>query len=90
MKLELKGHECLCYLSSFKINDVPAYYSDFGDKYDHDKENAPEYGCGNMQFESIPPTQNILDKYHITMDEYYIICEKLDEALSFGCCAYCS
>lgn len=28
-----------------------------GEKYDHDSDNAPEYGCGNMTFESKEPTQ---------------------------------
>lgn len=42
-----------------------------------------------MPFESISPTQEVLDKYHISVDEYNEIAGKLAEELSFGCCEWC-
>ena len=89
MKLELEVYGCLCSTSTFKINNINANYNDFGYKYDHCPESAEPYGCGNMQFDSIPPTQEVLDKYHISVDEYNEIADKLAEELSFGCCGWC-
>lgn len=91
MKLEIKENDGLyCGLSVFKINDIFADSDDFGEKYDHNPEYAPEYGCGNMMFESKEPTQEVLDKYHITKEEYEDVCDELYDKLSFGFCAYCS
>lgn len=90
MKLEIEPYSCLCHLATFKINGISASYNDFGDKYDHASWEAPEYGCGDMRFESKPASQEVLDTYRITIDEYNEICEKLAEVLDFGCCAWCS
>lgn len=89
MNLKLEFYDCLCETSTFKINNIPADYNDFGSKDDHDTEEAEPYGCGNMQFDPIPPTQKVLDKYNISVDEYYEIAYKLAEGLSFGCCGWC-
>jgi hypothetical protein len=89
MKLVLNFYGALCETKNFKINDIDADYEDFGDKYDHDSENAESYCCADMEFDSKPATQEILDKYHITVDEYNEICDKLEEGLSFGRCGWC-
>ena len=88
MKLEIQRYECLCSLAVFKINGIEACYEDFGDKYDIEAHRAPEYCCANMQFIPKLPTQEILDKYQITVDEYSQICKELD-CLSFGSCGWC-
>ena len=36
------------------------------------------------------PTQSILDKYKINVDEYKVIVEELEDKLSFGSCGWCS
>jgi len=82
--------QCFCDLSVFTINGETAAYEDFGDKYDADEENAPDYGCGNMKFFPKPATQAVLDKYRTTTDEYNEICAALEAALSFGECEWCS
>ena len=90
MTLELQAYCCLCALEKFIINGIPAEYEDFGDKEDLEPYNAPDYGCGNMQFIPRLPSQETLNKYHISIDEYNEICKELQENLSFGCCAWCS
>jgi hypothetical protein len=87
MKLEIYG--ALCETSKFVINGIEADAYDFGDKDDEDPDNAEDYGCGDMQFTSTPPTKEVLEKYSITEDEYRTVCEELNEGLSFGCCGWC-
>jgi hypothetical protein len=89
MTLELTFGDSLCYTPTFKINGINAKDSDFGEKYDRDQKNAPDYGCGNMQFTGNPFTPEILSKYNITEKEYQEIVDKLEEGLSFGCCGWC-
>lgn len=89
MKLNCKAFGALCELEVFTINDIEADYHDFGTKEDIDPESAEPYGCGNMKFIPKEPSQEVLDKYKITEDEYNLICEKLDTELSFGCCGWC-
>ena len=90
MNFELKFCGALCVTSEFIINGVCAKYSDFGEKYDRDPENADDYCCGDMQFTRIAATKKVLDKYAITEEEYSKICDKLESRLSFGACGWCS
>jgi hypothetical protein len=89
MKLELEVYGSYCATSKFVINGVEADYDDFGSKFDHDQENAPDYGCGDMQFDPDPPTSEVLAKYNINEAEYAIIANQLQELLSFGNCGWC-
>ena len=89
MDLKLDVYDALCSCAEFKINGIHADYEDFGDKYDDDRENAQEYGCGNMHFHPKRSTPEILDKYKITVDEYNQIADELEDKLSFGCCGWC-
>ena len=89
MKLVCKAYSSLCELQDFEINGIKAYEEDFGEHYDVDEENADPYCCANMKFVAKPATQEVLDKYKISTDEYNKICEKLDEELSFGDCGWC-
>lgn len=89
MKLKLIFGDALCYTPEFEINDIRAYKDDFGEQYDRDEENAEEYGCGDMHFTPKLPTQEILNKYKITLSEYNEICKQLEDGLSFGSCGWC-
>lgn len=89
MKVIIKQYDCLCELKEFTINGISADYDDFGEKYDTDRINAPEYGCGNMQFIPKASTEKVLSQYQITQSEYDEICDKLESALSFGQCGWC-
>lgn len=90
MKVELEVYDALCETKVFKVNDVDADWCDFGDKFDHDRENAEPYCCGDMRFVAGTATQAILDKYKINIDEFNQICEMLSDKLSWGNCGWCS
>lgn len=90
MAYTIHFYSSYCGTSTFTINGQYADYDEFGEKGDDDPHNAPEYGCGFMRFEGIEPKQEILEKYGITMAEYYEIVEKLEEGLSFGYCSWCA
>lgn len=90
MKLQCKAYRNYCSLEIFTINNAPADYDDFGEKEDVAPYAAEEYGCGCMKFIAKEPTQEVLAKYDITIDEYYAVCDKLSEELSFGACCACA
>jgi len=89
MKKELEFGQALCYVHG-TINGVDIDEDDFGDKFDHDEENAEPYGCGDMKFDPKPSTPEVIDKYKITESEYQEICSELSDRLSFGCCGWCT
>jgi hypothetical protein len=89
MKLEFEVYECLCAPVWFSINDINADENDFGSKDDEAPEAAEQYGCGNMRFTRKESSLEILNKYSINQNEYDMICEKLEEGLSFGYCGWC-
>lgn len=77
-----------CSLEVFTINGKTAYQDDFGDTYDHDAESAEPYACADMRFDRKPPTKEVLDKYNITEEEYYNICNELECKLCVGGCGW--
>lgn len=89
MKLKIEPMKYYCSLNTFVINGIEGDYEDFGTKYDHSPETAKPYGCGNMKFDSKPATQEVLDKYKITLDDYSVVCDELSDALNFGNCNAC-
>jgi len=89
MELILEVFEAFCETRIFKINGIDATCRDFGERSDHDQENAEEYGCGDMRFDPIPATDEVLKKYGITENEYSQIAQKLESGLSFGPCGWC-
>ena len=89
--MKLKIYDCLCATEVFVINGIVADSSDFGEKDDTMPWDAPEYGCGNMEF--IPyehPTDEVLKKYGITEYQFHEIAAELACSLSFGRCAWCA
>ena len=89
MKLELEIYGTLCETAVFTINDIKADAADFGTKGDISPVSAEDYGCGDMCFQRVEPTDEILTKYGITLAEYALIASQLEEGLSFGCCGWC-
>lgn len=87
---EIKSMGALCSLSrASHINHKHIDEDDFVNKYDHDPDNAEEYGCGNMQADVKPYTSEVLAKYGIDEGEYQIIAFEISQALSFGPCGWC-
>lgn len=82
-------HACPCELEIFTINGKYANRIDFGDTYDYDTENEEPGGCGDMYFEPRSPTIEVLDRYNITEEEYYNICNELEDKLRVGSCGWC-
>lgn len=90
MELIIKPFSGLpCELETFTINGKDANSMDFGDVYNHDNENAEPYGCGDMYFEPRSPTIEVLDRYNIIEEEYYNICNELEDKLRVGSCGWC-
>ena len=92
MEVVIEPMEALpCSLEVFTINGKTANQDDFGDTYDHDTESIEEYeyACADMQFDPKPPTKEVLDKYNITEEEYYNICNELECKLCVGSCGWC-
>ena len=89
MNLEIKSNG-MCGLSVFRINGIDADTDDFGESYDSDAGNRPDYGCGNRTFRYIESTESVLAKYGITKSEYDEICDELSVELYIGQCARCA
>lgn len=66
-----------------------AEQNDFGDTYDHHYEDAEPYACADMHFDPKPPTKEVLNRYNITEEEYYNICNELECKLCVGSCGWC-
>lgn len=90
MNIKIETYNCLCETKVFQVNGIDADWSDFGDKYDREPENAEDYCCADMRFTAKPATQEILNKYKINDNEYSKVCDVLADKLSWGCCGWCS
>ena len=90
MELELEIEVCLCSLATFQINGIKANIKDFVNKYDHKPENSVDYGCGDMKADIIPATNEVLNKYNISLDEYNKVAERVSSEVSFGNCNLCT
>lgn len=79
-----------CEFRVFEINGIKADEEDFGHGCDRDPFNAEPYCCKDYEFiANRLPKQEILDKYHITKEEYLEICDKLEHELCVGECQWC-
>lgn len=89
MAYKLEVYSSFCATAIFEINGIPARSEDFGYQGDENPEDAEEYGCGNMTFTPSEPTTDVLEKYKITEEDYWLIASQLEESLSFGNCGMC-
>lgn len=78
-----------CELKIFTINGKKANKNDFGEISTHGKSDEDFCECVDMYFESNPPMEKVLNKYNITEEEYYNICNKLEDELYVGDCEWC-
>jgi hypothetical protein len=92
MKLIIKKYGGLpCSLERFVINGINADTDDFGsgsDKGSREQECEP-YGCANWIFVGKPPTEKVLIKYCIRLEEYNYVVSQLERTLSVGSCGMC-
>jgi hypothetical protein len=73
------------------INGIQLDIDEFGDTYDKSNyEDAPDYGCGNRRFEIGNPTQEVLNKYGITYEQWFKVASILEYKLSVGRCNQCA
>lgn len=86
MKVVIETYKSFPCHADFFINDKKADLADFGEV----KQNGlGEYQCGLSGFAAKMPSIEILDKYHITVDEYAEIIEKLNATFDYGICDWC-
>lgn len=88
-KWVIEVYRALCATSRFVVNGINADKDDFGTQTDESPETADDYGCGDMRFTPKSATQEVLEKYHINIDEYNQIAAELANKLSFGSCGWC-
>ena len=90
MELVIESFDALpCVLEIFTINGKKSDSDDFGITFDHINGEKEIYGCCNMYFEPNPPAKEVLHKYNITEEEYYEICDELEDKLYVGHCECC-
>jgi len=82
-------HSLPCSYEKFMINGIDADRDNFGSMEDLNPDKAERYGCGNMQFVSKMPTDEVLKMYSINLQEYSDICDELTYAFSIGECGWC-
>lgn len=89
--MELKmvmSDEFRCKFECFTINGIKADEYDFGKVTLSGDERL--WGCCHTFKPYNTPQERILDKYGITRDEYYTICDKLTDVLKIYSCGCCS
>ena len=88
MDIIIEKLRCLpCTLGKFIINDKKADVDDFGVTF---SDGSAMKGTCSKRFKSGLPTQAVLDKYGINLEEYREVCERLEENLEVYNCGYCS
>lgn len=86
-------HALPCELETFKINGQIAELKDFGSCYDHDRDHAAPYCCGNKYFEGYDDEKHkkkAMKKYDLTEYEYLKVIDILTHKLAVGSCGWCS
>ena len=88
MKLRIETYEGLpCETSTFVVNNVSADVKDFGVT---DYESDGYYGCISNTFEPFRhPPKNVLNKYRISLEEFLVIGDILQEKLDIHNCGWC-
>lgn len=89
MTLEIKPfHGLPCELEVFTINGINADVDDFGKViFNHGSCMENECGC---EFQYKLPTDDVIAKYGITLDEYGEITSELNDKLYVYRCGWCS
>lgn len=90
LSMQLTTVKSHCSPKKFVINGIKATTYDFGQGIDEEPVGEGKFGCGKHVFHHFErPKHGVLEKYHISMDDYRHICAQLDSQLSMGRCKYC-
>lgn len=82
MEVKMKSWESSpCTFEYFTINGIDADDKDFGDVINESEE---QWTC-ECFFKRKPSSLAVLDKYHITEEEYQEVCDQLDDAKYYSC-----
>lgn len=87
MKLELIQDKYEpCTTKIFTINGIDADPDDFGEVTKH----VGHFCCEYREFSGFeePPT-DVLEKYHITKEEFFEVCDELRDMLTITDCGRC-
>ena len=87
MRLELIQDEYEpCSPKVFTINEIHANSDDFGEI----SKQTGHFCCKYREFQAFeePPT-DVLEKYHITEDEFIEVCDELRDILRVTDCSLC-
>lgn len=76
-----------CGLEIFEINNKEADIEDFGEI--ERWGSCMNYTC-SQTFKYKLPTDKVLEKYGITLEEYSIVCNELENLLEVTNCGMCS
>lgn len=88
MKFEVKAYDALpCALAVFTINGKDADLQDFGEI--HTEYGGEPYTCDIIGFEPLLPTDKVIKKYKLTLQDYSDICDALADAIKTGYCGWC-
>ena len=92
MDVEIETYSALpCTTKRFYINGISADTDDFGYITDTDPDNAPDYGCGCMEFiPSDDKMRKAMEKYSISAYEFRTVQYMLEDKLYVGSCGWCS
>lgn len=75
-----------CSFKTFTIDGKKASRDDFGNVI---TSGLPKDGTCGCYFKPKMPTEEILEKYNLTLKEYSDICEELEEKSYVGSCGWC-
>lgn len=76
-----------CDVEVFEINNIKADLEDFGEK---NLDSLGNYTCSLRGFTPFLPTDEVLEKYKISLRDYREVIEVLNEGFNYGRCAWCS
>ena len=82
-----RRHALPCCLKVFKINGKSASEYDFGEGR---LSGYAMDGTCRHEFDPKMPTEEVLNKYDITLSEYAEIVDRLKDELYVGGCGWCS
>ena len=87
MEVVIEHYDALpCGLKKFTVNGIEADLEDFGEVQ---CGSVGDYECVVDGFDAKLPSNEVLAKYKISVDEYAELVAKLNTAFDYGYCNWC-